>query len=537
MALDLKDLLRRINWLPDKDKWFDARGNIIFTRDPFQDQANFDGVFDEIHLLPNDMNEDLKIEYKHNKVNHMLFDPILNKTVNPTDDSLELTLLVEKIRLDSHPLFNEENNWLVIFNGWYESYESKTKLQSISYLIGKMQAVEEQLRKDPENNHLRESLQSLQSKREEEEKEWNLVLWNVIHSWQNLVDIRTKNGYISTNLDLKIERDENVPTLQSLSISKSRNDGMISLSKQIPANERDRRKAIHDIKYTVEIYINDKLVTKLRSKKHMDLQFELEFNETLLVKVNNVPEFIKLVIYQESFVNRDLINTLFIPLPENYIANSSPREQFTFASKKEFTGLDVSKKGRIISGDVFVSSVWNKPLPQSKRGSGLYRKLMDDIASATEVEKDDPNSPIQETSFQPVTKKTGAFTIEAHPFKEFDFVKSSQIRSRAASALKLNRSVANVVAVNEKDRQFLDTVKNNKIIANMGLQRKTHIYDFIREERLPENDDEEFFLFKLFKVRRPLKPFKNDKKVRMKYNSKTASCKIQYKVCKPNGSS
>ena len=55
-------------------------------------------------------------------------------------------------------------------------------------------------------------------------------------------------------------------------------------------------------------------------------------------------------------------------------------------------------------------------------------------------------------------------------------------------------------------------MKAADILNLMGLKKMKHVYDYVREERLPENDDVEPFWMRYIRVRRPLKPDRLERK-------------------------
>ncbi len=63
----------------------------------------------------------------------------------------------------------------------------------------------------------------------------------------------------------------------------------------------------------------------------------------------------------------------------------------------------------------------------------------------------------------------------------------------------------------------MNELQSNEFLKSLGVQRLKHIYDFIREEKLPEAEDEEFFLWEWLKIRRPLKPRRMERKVHEKH--------------------
>ena len=66
----------------------------------------------------------------------------------------------------------------------------------------------------------------------------------------------------------------------------------------------------------------------------------------------------------------------------------------------------------------------------------------------------------------------------------------------------------------EKPGSFVRKLQTSDLLQAIGLQKMKHVYDYVREEQLPEAEDKEFYLLKYFRVRRPLRPERRERKVR-----------------------
>lgn len=176
----------------------------------------------------------------------------------------------------------------------------ETRLASLKSELFK---AEDSKRADPDHvKFLNNSIKDVKSKRNNEKKMTKELGIKLYEKWLELKEIRQKQDFESTTVDLKI-REFDLPNGKKEIVfflnSKEIQDKTLS-GKSMPSSELSRRKRIKSLTATIDIFVNGKKVDKSRPANVSWPNFEAELGDQFLLFLYTMPKSIELKITLEG---------------------------------------------------------------------------------------------------------------------------------------------------------------------------------------------------------------------------------------------